>query len=309
MGSSRQAFTPRRRSGRIVPTDLPGRQRSNSRWLAAFAGSRDPRQRLTWRNALVAANLPLVRSVASRHSRSSQLPFDDLLQVGSMGLIKAVEAFDPSRRVSLSSFAVPYILGAMRHEQRDREPMVRIPRQLWELRQQAASLQEQRRGRGLQPLGEAALASALGCGQEPLREAFAAAATSTVRSLDGRVACRTGGEEEGLTLLDRLAAPTVSGDGATAMEPEDPEEPPQASAELIWLREALQGLAPLERQLLDGRLRVGCTWVELGAQLGLAPRQAQRRCTAVLERLRKGAAAWRAEQITAAETPGPAPVS
>ena len=283
-------------------TDPTDRQRRNSRWLTAYGHSRDPHQRISWRNALVAANLPLVHSVASRQSRACQLPFDDLLQVGSIGLIKAVEAFDPTRRVRLSSFAVPYILGAMRREQRDREPMVRIPRQLWDLRQQAAGLQERRRGLGLEPLGEAALAGALGCARELLQEAFAMEAAGAVRSLDGKPA--GGSDGEGLSLLDRLAAPAGNGNGAPPGE-EESQRSGEASAELVWLRGVLEHLEPLERELLDGRLRVGCTWVELGAQLGLAPRQAQRRCTAVLERLRRAAAVWRAESIASGSDPLP----
>ena len=61
------------------------------------------------RNALVEANLPLARAVVARFSPRPPLPHEDLMQVASLGLIRAVEAFDPSRAVSFSSFAVPYM--------------------------------------------------------------------------------------------------------------------------------------------------------------------------------------------------------
>jgi len=246
------------------------------------------------RNALVAANLPLVRSVAARRRHATDLPFEDLLQVGSLGLIRAVEAFDPARAASLSSFAVPYILGAIRHELRDRHPMVRIPRQLWELRQQASSLQERRRRVGQEPLDETALPAALGCAAEPLQEALSLARVTGMRSLDAPLGQGRSEGEGGGTLLEQVADPaSLQPQEATCPDGEEGEagEPRE---ELRWLRRALAELDPVDRKLLEGRLQVCCTWVELGAALGMAPRQAQRRCIAAQDRLKQAAAAWRA---------------
>lgn len=75
--------------------------------LASYALRRDPRQR----NRLVELNLPLVRKIAHQESLRTDLPFEDLVQEGALGLIRAVEAFDPARPTALSSFAVPYIQG------------------------------------------------------------------------------------------------------------------------------------------------------------------------------------------------------
>jgi RNA polymerase sigma-B factor len=275
------------------PPDPAERLVRNRRLLSAYAGSGDAGRRLAMRNALVAANLPLVRSVAARRRHATDLPFEDLLQVGSLGLIRAVEAFDPARTASLSSFAVPYILGAIRHELRDRHPMVRIPRQLWELRQQASSLQERRRRLGEEPLDETALPAALGCAAEPLQEALRLAKAMGIRSLDAPLGQGRAEGEAGGTLLEQLADPASlqpqeaqpDGEEGQAGEPD---------AELRWLRQVLAELDPVDRKLLEGRLEVGCTWVELGAELGMAPRQAQRRCTATQDRLKQAAAAWRA---------------
>ncbi|WP_371734098.1 sigma factor, partial [Synechococcus sp. CCY 9618] len=139
------------------PEAVVDRRLRNRRRLRAYADAPDPETRLRWRNLLVEDNLPLVFAIAGRQSREAGLGFEDLAQVGSLGLIRAVEAFDTARNVSLSSFAVPYIQGAMRRERRDRQPMVRIPRPLWDLHQQVLALQEKRRRQGLQPLEAAAL--------------------------------------------------------------------------------------------------------------------------------------------------------
>jgi RNA polymerase sigma-B factor len=172
--------------------------------------------------------------------------------------------------------------------------MVRIPRLFWELRQQVSSLQERRRRQGEKPLAETALPAALGCAAEPLQEALRLAWVTRMRSLDAPLGQgRTDGEVGG-TLLEQLADPAslqpqegtrADGEEGKAGEPR---------AELRWLRRALAELDPVDRRLLEGRLQVGCTWVELGAELGMPPRQAQRRCTAIQDRLKQAAAAWRA---------------
>ena len=241
------------------------------------------------RNALVQAHLPLVRSVVARFGPQPTLPFDDLLQVGSLGLIRAVEAFDPTRSVSFSSFAVPYIRGALLHELRDRQPLVRLPRSLWDLRQRAGRLQEERRREGLAPLAPAALASALGCGADQLLELEGLRDAALPRSLDAPLSSPRGEPGGGGCLLDSLADPRSLG----AEEGEPAAEGLADGAERAWLRQRLATLDPQRRALLEGRLRLGCTWVELGHRLGIHPRMAQRRCDATLAQLQEEARRWR----------------
>lgn len=267
----------------------------NHRWLKAYAASRSQRLRLRWRDALVRANLPLVRQVAARVAPRTGLPFDDLAQVGSLGLIRAIEAFDARRRVRFSSFAVPYIRGAIAHELRDRGSLLRIPRPLWELRQRATSLEQQlRRERGGGP-ARAELAERLGCPPEQLAEALALHQLTDPRSLDAPLAGE-GGEGSPLCLLDLLAAPAAAsleeigeddGDGGDDSDGGDEE-----SERCRWLRLQLDALPQELRELLTGRLLQGCSWVELGRNLGLSPRMAQRRHAAALARLQEAARDW-----------------
>ncbi len=85
------------------------------------------------RNRVVNQNTGLVRKVAHRLAHQSPIPFEDLQQVGYLGLITAVERFDPSHGCAFSSFAVPYIRGEILHFLRDRSNAVRIPRNLQQL--------------------------------------------------------------------------------------------------------------------------------------------------------------------------------
>ncbi len=97
----------------------------DSRLLAQYAATKDRRLR----DALVERFMPLARSIALRYARGGE-PLDDLVQVASLGLLKALERFDPQRAVAFSSYAVPTIAGEIRRHFRDRCWTVRPPRSL-----------------------------------------------------------------------------------------------------------------------------------------------------------------------------------
>jgi RNA polymerase sigma-B factor len=79
------------------------------------------------RERLIESYLPLVRKMARRFLYTRE-PYEDLVQVGSIGLIKAIDRFEPARGVSLAAFAVPNILGEIRRYLRDASAPVRVPR-------------------------------------------------------------------------------------------------------------------------------------------------------------------------------------
>lgn len=274
----------------------------NRHRLAAFHAASDPLTRLRLRNALVEDNLPLVFSLAGRWGQRCEMPFEDLVQVASMGLIRAIEAFDPGRSGSLSSFAVPYIQGAIMHEIRDRQHLMRVPRQLWELRQKISRLQDERRRQGLPPLQDQSLASALGCEDDLVHQTRELRHLTAIHSLDAPLG-RSGDDGlEAASLLEQVPDPSTGRmgreEGGDAVPDPDPSNP-----QWLWLRQRLQDLDPVRRQLLEGRLVVGCTWVELGQLLGMPPRQAQRRCLAALDQLRREAEAWGGRRDSAVPFP------
>ncbi|NJL99835.1 MAG: sigma-70 family RNA polymerase sigma factor, partial [Synechococcaceae cyanobacterium SM2_3_2] len=92
------------------------------------------------RNHLVELNSGLVRRIAHRFSQQSTVPYEDLEQLGSLGLIRAIERFDPQHGFAFSSFAVPYIRGEMLHYLRDQSTMVRIPRRWQSLQRQGQQM-------------------------------------------------------------------------------------------------------------------------------------------------------------------------
>lgn len=85
------------------------------------------------RDRLIQQYMPLVKSLARRHSMRGE-QYEDLVQVGCIGLIKAVDRFDPQRRVEFGAFAIPNVAGEIKRHLRDRGWPIRIPRRLQELR-------------------------------------------------------------------------------------------------------------------------------------------------------------------------------
>ena len=99
------------------------------RWLLVrYHRAGDPADRAL----LVERFLPLARQLARRYGRGDE-PMDDLVQVASLGLLKAIDRFDPARETAFSSFAVPTILGELKRHFRDKGWCVRVPRDLQEL--------------------------------------------------------------------------------------------------------------------------------------------------------------------------------
>ena len=110
-------------------TAAPGDERSADErtLLVRYARTRDPKIL----DALVETFMPLARRLAARY-RGDWEPVEDLEQVASLGLVKALDRFDPSRGVAFSSYAVPTILGELKRHFRDRGWSVRFPRDLQE---------------------------------------------------------------------------------------------------------------------------------------------------------------------------------
>lgn len=238
--------------------------------LAAYTRERTIQRR----NAVVQANLPLVWQAARREQQRSGHSFEDLSQVGCLGLIRAVEAFDSARNASLSTAAMPWIIGAMRQYLRDRCQPLRGSRTLRELSARARSLQQRRQQEQLPPLTTTELVEALGCSAERWRQAQALAVALRQASLE---------------------QPQLAADGSSLTLQEvliDPRSEDAYTGAIRWqqrrlLRRVLLGLERQQRRLLLGRVLQGKPWIELGTPLGLSARMTQRRFTALLEHLRQ----------------------
>jgi RNA polymerase sigma-B factor len=201
------------------------------------------------RNELVEEHAGFAEYLARRFAHRGE-PLDDIRQVALLGLVKAVERFDPDRGINFTSFAAPTITGEIKRHFRDRTWAVRVPRSLQEL-----SLEIERcRGELGHQLGRppsvAEIAQQAGVTEEQVIEGMEAAGLYRLGSLD---AVPTG--DEGPSTGDRIA------DGADALLGAD---------DRMLVRELLASLPARERRIVYLRFFEGLTQSEIAEQIGIS---------------------------------------
>lgn len=159
--------------------------------------------RSTARDGLVQLHLPLVEHCARRFANRGE-PLEDLVQVGTIGLIKAVDRFDTDRGVEFSTYATPTVIGEIKRHFRDKGWAVRVPRRLQELRLQlTATTAELSQELGRSPTARE-LAESIGCSVEEIVEGMESGNAYAAISLD---ATRESDENEGpASILDAIGS-------------------------------------------------------------------------------------------------------
>jgi RNA polymerase sigma-B factor len=219
------------------------------------------------REELIRRCLPLARRLAARYGRSNE-PLDDLLQVASIGLIKAVDRFDPTRGIAFSSFAVPSILGELKRHFRDHGWAARVPRPIQErvLKLQATT-DVLARDLGRQPT-PAELAKAIGETPEDVLEAQEAATAYDSVSLDAPL----GRGEDGKSANYAETVGEIDG-----------------RLELVEYRSVvdatIRALPERERVVLSMRFERDMTQSEIAAEVGVSQMHVSRMIRRALTRL------------------------
>ncbi|MFD9333374.1 SigB/SigF/SigG family RNA polymerase sigma factor [Streptomyces sp. NPDC060028] len=229
------------------------------------------------RNTLIEMNASLVQYAVRRFRGraagdvSAGGEIEDIVQVGTIGLIKAIDRFDPARETEFSTLAMPYITGEIKRHFRDTTWAVRVPRRLQELRIDIAKAKEELTATLDRSPTVADLAAHLSLTEEEVVEGLVAANGHTSGSLDAPQAEHGDHPSEGHTLADVLGE----------------EEPALERVEDI------QTLAPLLGQLTDRertmlRMRFGdeLTQAQIGDALGISQMQVSRLLTRLLAHLR-----------------------
>ena len=232
-------------------TRVPGR--TDAQMLEAYARTRDPRLR----EALVTRFLPLARSIAKRY-RKAEEPFDDLLQVASLGLLKAVDRFDPDRGIAFSSYAVPTIVGELRRHFRDRCWTVRPPRELQERTLEVDKVRSELTSRLGRSPSVREIGQALELDDEQVLEALQAHQGMRAASLD---APRHGLDEADATLAD-----------ATGVVDEELDRAEHRAT----LSRLFERLDERERKVLRLRFEQDMTQEQIGAIVGVSQMQVSR---------------------------------
>jgi RNA polymerase sigma-B factor len=217
--------------------------------------------------------LPLARDLALRYTYTDE-PLDDLVQVASLGLIKAIDRFEPGRGTKFTSYAAPTILGELKRHFRDKGWSLHVPRDLQERTLALSRANEElSKELGRSPKVRE-VAEHLGCSIEQVLEAQEAAASYEAASLDAPAA--RGDDGDSAALVDMLGK-------------ED------SSYELVEDRQAIastwQDLPDVERQVLELRFMHDLTQREIGERIGYSQMHVSRLLRRALDRLEIAAAA------------------
>ncbi|MGW2742407.1 RNA polymerase sigma factor SigF [Streptomyces sp. NPDC001450] len=222
------------------------------------------------RNTLIEMNMSLVRYAAGRFRSRGPEEMEDIVQVGMIGLIKAIDRFELSRQVEFTSFAVPYIVGEIKRFFRDTSWAVHVPRRLQEARVQLAHAHEELRSRlGRTPTTKE-LSELMSLPENEVVEAQLASNGYKSASLDAAINSSDDGEA---ALADFIGSEDAA----------------------LGLVEDFQTLAPMvaelaerDRKIIHWRFVEELTQAQIGERLGVSQMHVSRLISRLLARLREG---------------------
>ncbi|MFF3177055.1 SigB/SigF/SigG family RNA polymerase sigma factor [Streptomyces sp. NPDC057900] len=226
------------------------------------------------RNTLIEMNLSLVHFAAKRYRNRGDGQMEDIVQVGTIGLIKAIDRFELSREVEFTSFAIPYIVGEIKRFFRDTTWSVHVPRRLQELRVTLAKAKEDLGVALDRDATIAELAAHLRISEEEVIDGLIAANGYTAGSLDLPVGGNDrDGSDAGATYAD------INGDCDPGM---------QLFEDLHALAPLLETLGERDRAIIQMRFGQEMTQSQIGAQLGVSQMHVSRMITRIITGLRAG---------------------
>ena len=218
------------------------------------------------RDDLVHLHLPLVEHCARRFRNRGE-PFEDLVQVGTIGLIKSIDRFDSDRGVEFSTYATPTIIGEIKRYFRDKGWAIRVPRRLQELRMQiGATTAELTQSLGRSPTPRE-LAESIGCTVEEIVEGIESSNADSTLSLDAT----DDSDDGGPSMLDAIGI--------------DDE-----ALEHVEIRESIKPLLdrldPREKKILLLRFFRNMTQSQIAEEIGVSQMHVSRLLTRTLAHLR-----------------------
>jgi RNA polymerase sigma-B factor len=236
-------------------------------WLLSYEQTRDP----GLRDAIIQASLPLVKRIAYGLARRSTDPVEDLIQVGSIGLIKAVDQFKPDAGAKFQTYATHLITGEIRHYLRDKTAMIRAPRELQELSFRINRLVQNLTARlGREP-SDIEIAHELEIPVSRVNEAYEVDRRRTLISLDQALSNDAGSEQ---SLIDTL----IDGRYQTNQI---------AKEDRFMLIQAIKQLRDGLREVVQLTFYEDLSQTEVARRLGISQMQVSRRLRAAFTELHK----------------------
>lgn len=218
------------------------------------------------REKLVMSHLNLVRFIANKFKNRGE-PIDDLIQVGYLGLLKAIDRFDPSRGLEFTTFATPTIMGEIKRHFRDKGWSVRVPRRLQELSAKVNQATDTLTSQLQRSPTIAEIADYLDTTVDEVLEAMESSSAYSSVSLE---APSGADDDDTPSVIDRYA--TEDSDLAF-------------TDDRIIIEEALASFSPRERDVIEMRFLKGMTQIEIAEKLGISQVQVSRLLRRTLKKI------------------------
>ena len=222
------------------------------------------------RGKVVFAYKSLVEYVAKKMAYNQE-DYDDLIQVGTIGLLKSLERFKPTRDTDFATFATPNIIGEIKHYFRDKGSLVKIPRRLQELYGRIRSYIKKVSQEDARSPTVCELAKELNVTEEDILEAMEASQSTKIVSLDSTAFSETDPEDDLTSLVDTLG---VSSLDEVLLNEES-------------LNTALKNIGDRERQIIILRFYDGLTQREISVKLNISQMHVSRLLLFAIKELRK----------------------
>ncbi len=220
------------------------------------------------REQLIVSHVNLVRYIAAKFKNRGE-PLDDLIQVGTIGLIKAIDRFDPSRGLEFTTYATPTIMGEIKRHFRDKGWTIRVPRRLQELSAKVNTVTDELTAELQRSPSIDEIAARLGTTSDEVLEAMESSSAYSSVPLEGQ-----GGTEEddAPAVIDRYAS--VDNDL-------------EASDDRMILEDVISEFPEADQQAIRMRYLDGMTQVEIAKKLGISQVQVSRMLRRALRRIQE----------------------
>ncbi len=218
---------------------------------------------------IVENGMNLVKKIAGNISAQSGISNEDLVQVGSIGLIKAIEFFNPQKNTKFKTYASYFIRGEIKHYLRDKASMIKAPRELQELVFKISSAVKQLKEKGIEDPSEDQIADIVGVSVEKIHEVMEIELCKSTLSLDQAISTV---DDDDLTLIDKIP----SGDYQEFMN---------SYENKIMLAEAIKKLPKDLQQIIEMSYYEDLNQREISERIHISQMQVSRRLKKALSKM------------------------
>lgn len=239
-------------------------------WLITYKSSTDKKIKKQLQNLIVAAAMPFVKKIACGLARRATDPVDDLIQVGAVGLIKAIDLYNPDIGTKFKTYATYLITGEIRHYLRDKASMIKAPREIQELAFRINCVIKQLTEEGIEPTSEQ-VAEAMSLPVNKVNDIIEVDRRKSTISLDQTF---TFDDDDTMSLADKIP----SGDYQEFLD---------SYEEKIMLSNAISKLKPKMREVIELSYYKDLNQREISEKLSISQMQVSRRLRQALEEIYK----------------------